>query len=179
MARTNVQGISFIKFGTIYKGFPFIKFSEEFIKDFLNKKIPPRLVLHVLCWNPTPASLARAVTSLARAVTSLARAVRSHQYSDAFCDKNTVLKAFGNKYIALQYLAFCISSAGFQASAPTCCDGWWMVDGGWMDGQRKLKKIMYFKNFSNTIRYFFLVFRVPLEDFLRHFLGKARKIKFL
>ena len=45
--------------------------SEEFIKDFLNK-------------NSTPASLARAV--------------RSHQYSDAFCDKNTALKAFGNEY---------------------------------------------------------------------------------
>ena len=92
----------------------------------------------MLCWNPTPASLARAVTSLARAV-------RSHQYSDAFCDKNTVLKAFGNKYIALQYLAFCISSAGFQASAPTCCDGWWMVvvDGGWWSKKK-------FFNFAET-----------------------------
>ena len=40
-------------------------------------KIPPRLVLHVLCWHSTPASLARAVASLARAVTSLARAVTS------------------------------------------------------------------------------------------------------
>ena len=127
MAKTNVQGISFIKFGTIYKGFPFRKFSEEFIKDFLNKNsTPASLARAVLEWNPTPASLARAVTSLARAV-------RSHQNSDAFCDKNTVLKAFGNEYIALQYLAFSISNAGFQASAPTCCDGWWMVvdGGGW------------------------------------------------
>ena len=44
-------------------------------------------------------------------------------YSDAFCDKNTVLKAFGNEYIALQYLAFGISSAGFQASF--CLLGVW------------------------------------------------------
>ena len=43
--------------------------------------------------------------------------------------------------------------------------GWWMVDGGgwWMDGQRKSKKIMYFKNFSNTIQYFLLVVSRPLR----------------
>ncbi len=48
----------------------FSMFSEQFIKDFPNKKaaarptereIPPHLVLHVLCWNSTPASLARAL----------------------------------------------------------------------------------------------------------------------
>ena len=47
-----------------------------------------------------------------------------------------------------------------------------LTDGGggwWMDGQRKSKKIMYFKNFSNTIRYFFLVVSRPLRRVFKTF----------
>ena len=52
-----------------------------------------------------------------------------------------------------------------------------MVDGGWwwMDGQRKSKKIMYFKNFSNTIRYFFLVVSRPLRRVFKTFSRKNSK----
>ena len=52
-----------------------------------------------------------------------------------------------------------------------------MVDGGgwWMDGQRKSKKIMYFKNFSNTIRYFFLVVSRPLRKVCKTFSEKNSK----
>ena len=51
-------------------------------------------------------------------------------------------------------------------------DGW---TNGWMGGQAKSKKIMYFQHFSKTIRYFFLVVSFPLKEFLRHFLRKTRK----
>ena len=33
-----------------------------------------------------------------------------------------------------QYLAINIPAPGFQAPAPTCCDGWLMVDGGGCGG---------------------------------------------
>ena len=38
-----------------------------------------------------------------------------------------------------------------------CIDGWWM------GGQTKSKKITYFKNFSKNIRYFFLVVSRPFR----------------
>ena len=46
-----------------------------------------------------------------------------------------------------------------------------LTDGGgwWMDGQLKSKKILYFKNFSNTIRYFFLVVSRPLRRVFKTF----------
>ena len=56
--------------------------------------------------------------------------------------------------------------------------GGWMDDGWWMDGQRKSKKIMYFKNFSKTVRYFFLVVSRPLRRVLKTFSEKnSKKIK--
>ena len=62
-------------------------------------------------------------------------------------------------------------ATGYQASAPTCIDGW---DGmGWVmvvvDGQAKSKKNTYFKNISKTIRYFFLVVSCLLRRVLKTF----------
>merc|ERR1712168_1244683 len=51
------------------------------------------------------------------------------------------------------------------------------MGGGWMDGQRKSKKIMYFKKFSNTIRYFFLVVSRPLKRVFKTFSQKSSKKK--
>ena len=61
-------------------------------------------------------------------------------------------------------------ATGYQAPAPACIDGW--TDGrmdGWTDGQAKSKKIMYFKHFSKTIRYFFLVVSRPLRRVFKKF----------
>ena len=44
-----------------------------------------------------------------------------------------------------------------------------------MDGQRKSKKIMYFKNFSNTIQYFLLVVSRPLRRVFKTFSWKSSK----
>ena len=44
-----------------------------------------------------------------------------------------------------------------------------------MDGHRKSKKIMYFKNFSNTIQYFFLVVSRPLRRVFKTFSEKISK----
>ena len=44
-----------------------------------------------------------------------------------------------------------------------------------MGGQRKSKKIMYFKNFSKTIRYFFLVVSRPLRRVFKTFSWKSSK----
>ena len=45
-----------------------------------------------------------------------------------------------------------------------------MVDGdGWMDGQAASKKIMYFKNISKTISYFFQVVSRPLRKAFKTF----------
>ena len=85
------------------------------------------------------------------------------------------LRLLGINILALQYLAFCISSAGFQASAPTCCDGWWMVvvDGGWwwmVDGGGWVEKKFF--NFSqnlhidSTPKVNFLVFGLSEKTFL-------------
>ena len=66
-------------------------------------------------------------------------------------------------------------SSSQQAASAACFDGW-MVDGGWwMDGQRKSKKIMYFKNFSNTIQYFLLVVSRPLRRVFKTFSWKSSK----
>ena len=47
-----------------------------------------------------------------------------------------------------------------------------------MDGQAKSKKIMYLKNFSKTIRYFFLVVSRPLRRVFKTFSEKnSKKIK--
>ena len=43
------------------------------------------------------------------------------------------------------------------------------------DGQPKSKKITYFKNFSKTIRYFFLVVSRPLRRVLKTFSEKNSK----
>ena len=61
-------------------------------------------------------------------------------------------------------------------------DGWVMGDGWrwWVmgDGQPKSKKIPYFKNFSKTIRYFFLVVSRPLRRVFKTFSEKnSKKIK--
>merc|ERR1712198_654108 len=42
-------------------------------------------------------------------------------------------------------------------------------------GQRKSKKNMYFKNFSNTIQYFFLVVSRPLRRLFKTFSQKSSK----
>merc|ERR1712243_404616 len=56
-------------------------------------------------------------------------------------------------------------------------DGW--MD-GWMVGQAKSKKIMYFQHFSKAIRYFFLVVSLPLRRVLKTFSEKnSKKIKIL
>ena len=44
-----------------------------------------------------------------------------------------------------------------------------------MDGQRKSKKIMNFKNFSNTIQYFLLVVSRPLRRVFKTFSWKSSK----
>ena len=44
-----------------------------------------------------------------------------------------------------------------------------------MGGQAKSKKIMYFKNFSKTIQYFFLVVSRPLRRVLKTFSEKISK----
>ena len=44
-----------------------------------------------------------------------------------------------------------------------------------MGGQAKSKKIMYFKNFSKTIRYFFLVVSRPLRKVFKTFSAKNSK----
>merc|ERR1712212_1358436 len=46
---------------------------------------------------------------------------------------------------------------------------------GVMDGQPKSKKIMYFSNFSKTIRYFFLVVSRPLRRDYKTFSEKNSK----
>ena len=46
---------------------------------------------------------------------------------------------------------------------------------GWTDGQAKSKKIMYFKHFSKTIRYFFLVVSRPLRRVFKTFSEKNSK----
>ena len=55
-------------------------------------------------------------------------------------------------------------------------DGW--VMDGWMGGQPKSKKIMYFQHFSKTIRYFFLVVSRPLRKVFKTFSEKISKKKF-
>ena len=40
-----------------------------------------------------------------------------HQYSEAFCDKNRVLKALGKKYFVLQYVAIFGPATGFQTTS--------------------------------------------------------------
>ena len=56
-----------------------------------------------------------------------------------------------------------------------------LTDGGWVvvvDGQAKSKKIVYFKNLSKTIRYFFLVVSLPLRRVFKTFSKKnSKKIK--
>ena len=49
---------------------------------------------------------------------------------------------------------------------------WRMGDGWWKGGQAKSKKIMYFKNFSKTIQYFFLVVSRPLRRVFKTFSEK-------
>ena len=44
-----------------------------------------------------------------------------------------------------------------------------------VDGSRKSKKIMYFKNFSKTTRYFFLVASRPLRRVFKTFYEKNSK----
>ena len=67
-------------------------------------------------------------------------------------------------------------SSSRQAALAACFDGWW-----WMvvvaDGRAAKieKKIMFFKNFSNTIRYFFLVVSRPLRRFFKTFSQKSSK----
>ena len=46
---------------------------------------------------------------------------------------------------------------------------------GWTDGLAKSKKIMYFKHFSKTIRYFFLVVSRPLITVFKTFFEKNSK----
>merc|ERR1711954_616405 len=48
---------------------------------------------------------------------------------------------------------------------------------GWMGGQPKSKKIKYFKNFSKTTRYFFLVVSRPLRRVFKTFSEKNSKTK--
>ena len=57
---------------------------------------------------------------------------------------------------------------------PACIDGW--MDGWWMDGRAaEVEKITYFKNFSKTIQYFFLVVSRPLRRVLKTFSEKNSK----
>ena len=64
-------------------------------------------------------------------------------------------------------------ASGVPGGSPTCIDGWWWWWWWWMvvvvDGQAKLKKSTYFKNFSKTTRYFFLVVSRPLRRVLKTF----------
>merc|ERR1712243_338413 len=56
----------------------------------------------------------------------------------------------------------------------------WVMGDGWVDGQAKSKKIMYFQHFSKTIGYFFLVVSWPPRRLLNTFSEKnSRKIKIL
>ena len=58
-----------------------------------------------------------------------------------------------------------------------------MVMEGWMGGQAKSKKIMYFQHFCKTIWYFFLVVSRPLRKIFKKFSEKnskkIKKIKFV
>jgi len=51
-------------------------------------------------------------------------------------------------------------------------DGWWVIGDGWIDGQAKSKKIMYFKNISKATLYFFLVVSRPFRRALKTFSEK-------
>ena len=62
---------------------------------------------------------------------------------------------------------------GPRRASAACIDGWVM------GGQAKSKKITYFKNFSKTTRYFFLVVSLPLRRVFKTFSVKnSEKINF-